>query len=59
MDGQIAWIRQIKKTVIMTWEGSIIIINCMTPGAGVHMLRYDHINHFSESALFFYQYTVH
>ena len=30
-----AWIRQIKFIVKMTQEGSTIIVNFMTPGAGV------------------------
>ena len=33
---------------MMTKEGSTQIINFMTPGAGVLMLGYGHISHYSE-----------
>ena len=36
---------------MMTKEETTKIINFMTPGAGVHMLRCDHISHYSEYAL--------
>ena len=35
----------------MTKEGSIKIINFMTPGAGVLILRRGHVSHNSEYAL--------
>ena len=34
--------------VLMTKEASTIIVNFMTPGAGVLMLGCDHISHYSE-----------
>ena len=36
---------------MMTKEGSTKIVNFMTPGAGVFMLRCGHISHCSEYAL--------
>ena len=38
-----AWFRQTKCIVMMTKEGSIKIINFMTPGAGVLVLMRGHI----------------
>ena len=37
--------------VVMTMEGSTIIVNFMSPGVEVPMLRCYHINHYSEYAL--------
>ena len=37
---------------MMTKKGTTKIVNLMTPGAGVLMLKFGHISHYSESALF-------
>ena len=55
-----AWIRQINYLVIMVKKGSTIVVNFMTHGAGVLMLRRGHMRLYSEYALFLmYQYTAH
>ena len=45
-------IRKSKYIVMMTKEGTTKIVNLMTPGAGVLMLKFGHISLYSESALF-------
>ena len=48
-----ALIRQTKYVVVMTKEGSTKIVNLMTPGAGVRVLRRGHISHRVKMHCFF------
>ena len=46
-------IRQTKCKVMMSKEGSIKIVNFMTPGAGVLVLGHHHISHIVKMLKFF------
>ena len=48
-----ALIRQTKYVVMMTKEGSTKIVNFMTPGVGVVVLRRGHISHIMNMHYFF------